>query len=166
MPLAKQPLLFLIISACCILSLYCDRSAAPSVPIWWERAADTTIPRLALLGQPLIRAKSAETGLYYEDSMGCTFQYTPPSGGALWVEYYTDSGYIRALTLLWESNDFSQMTGLYQQLRKAYTQRFGTPRGTIGDLEWLVSDTLRINLRLSPERRYLHGSFSVPGRDT
>lgn len=154
-------LLCLLFSVCFVLQVSCDHSHAMGPPVWWERAADTTVSRLSLLGQPLSRAKAAETNLYYEDALGCTFQYTPPVEGILWVEYYPEKERISTLALLWESDNFSQMTEIYQQLRKAYTHKYGMPRGTIGDLEWFVSDTLKVTLRLSPERRYLHGSFSL-----
>ncbi|MCX8112862.1 MAG: hypothetical protein N3E49_06690 [Bacteroidia bacterium] len=136
-------------------------SSSQAPPSWWEYAQDTTTPRYSLLGQPIQRAKAVETVPYYQDSLGYTFQYPTPVGGKLWVEYYSRGERIYSVGLLWESDSFSQMTDLYQLLRQTYTARYGSPQGKVGDLEWRLSDTSRVVLRLSPERRYLHASFSL-----
>ncbi|MCS6896148.1 MAG: hypothetical protein NZZ60_08410 [Bacteroidia bacterium] len=139
----------------------CTEKAAISPPKWWEYAADSHISRFLLLGRPLYEAEAAEASPYYKDSLGYTFLYAPPLGGKLWVEYYAQSETIRAIALLWEADSFAQMTQLYQLLKGAYTERYGTPEGVVGDLKWQPSENLRLVLRLSPERRYLHANFSL-----
>jgi len=143
----------------------CHSGSSPTLPLWWECTADTTISRQSLLGQPIAIAKKAESGLYYDDSMGCTFQYTLPSEGKLWVEYYASKDTIRTIALVWESDSFTRLTDMYQKLRTTYTRQYGEPSGAVGDLEWRIADTLRVVLRLSPERRYLHSSFSLLSPD-
>ncbi|MDW8056979.1 MAG: hypothetical protein RMJ57_01725 [Bacteroidia bacterium] len=137
------------------------KSSSPSLPKWWEYGKDTTIARLSLLGKPIYYAKLIEASPYYEDSLGYTFRYPVPLGGQLWVEYYAPYGRISTIALLWESDSFPRMTEMYQLLRTMYGQLYGTPRGEVGNLEWRVGDTMRVVLRLSPERRYLHAAFAL-----
>ncbi|MEN3041391.1 MAG: hypothetical protein ABDH66_07640 [Bacteroidia bacterium] len=139
----------------------CRDSPPSQPPEWWEYAADTPIKRFSLLGHPIYEAKQAEISPYYEDSMGYTFLYASPMGGKFWVEYYARAETIRSIALLWEADSFAQMTQLYQLLKSAYTEAYGAPQGVVGDLRWHPNPNLLIVLKLSPERKYLHASFSL-----
>lgn len=139
----------------------CRSDEIATLPDWWEYTAKGGIARPLLLGRALSEAYDAESGLYYDDSLGATFQYAPLAGGRLWVEYYGQRGKVISVALLWENDSFPQLTEVYQTIRRAYIQRYGTPRGPVGDLVWQVGDSLRITLLIVPERRYIQSTFAL-----
>lgn len=143
-----------------VLGSACQKDT-PTLPQWWEYTAEEKLRRSDLLRQPIIQASAAEVQPYYSDSLGCTFRYPTPEGGVLWVEYFVRHETVRTVSLLWENDSFPLLMHLYQRLRQAYTLHYGPPRGPLEDLSWEVRDSVRIILRLSPERRYLHAAFSA-----
>ncbi|MCX7606582.1 MAG: hypothetical protein N2170_04870 [Bacteroidia bacterium] len=136
--------------------LGCQREPAP-LPAWWENTPGGQ-SRFSLIGRGLQSIDSVEKGgAYYRDTLGRVFRYQTPEGGTLWIEYYIDpKGTVRTIAYTVEQEDFSALARLYQLLRGVYTERYGAPTGPIGAQTWSIGDSLRLFLRLSPERRYLH----------
>ncbi|GIV22839.1 MAG: hypothetical protein N3A68_09315 [Bacteroidia bacterium] len=97
---------------------------------------------------------------YYADSFGYVFRLMPPEGGVLWIEYYAPKTQkVVSLTYTWEHDDFSKIAALYQRLRAYYAHKYGEADGVTGENHWLSSDSVEIELRLSPEKKYLHAAL-------
>lgn len=130
-------------------------------PPWWEYAP-SGVSRLSWIGKvtPDSIQRGEQAAPYYKDSLGIVFRHRLPTAGLLWVEYFYQRDDIITLSFTIEGLDFAQIVQIYTQLRQCYTQRYGKPRGVVGELIWQISDSLLLYLGLSPERNYLHATFS------
>lgn len=136
----------------------CQRPPAP--PPWWVYNA-AGVARESLLGGVSDSLPLKEKlPPYYADSFGYVFRLMPPEGGVLWVEYYAPHARkVTSLTYTWEQEDFSKIAELYQRLRAYYANKYGQAGGVTGENHWLTPDSVKIELRLSPEKKYLHAAL-------
>lgn len=139
----------------------CTSAEEHTCPSWWEYTP-SGIHRLHWIGTSSLDSiqQAEQTVPYYRDSLGLVFRHRLPTAGLLWVEYFYQRGTVLTLSFTIEEVDFSQIVRLYTQLRQCYTQRYGKPKGAVGALTWQTADSLLLYLGLSPERNYLHATFS------
>jgi hypothetical protein len=126
------------------------------------------VPRPKLLGLSADTLPKIEEGApYYRDELGYVYRLTERADSLeVWIEYYIGSGGgIRTVSFTYETPKFRVLTKRYQDWRNFLQGVYGVSQGHVGHEVWQTAEGQRVRLVLSPERRYLQVSFSLPSQE-